>query len=888
MKKTWFKNTYFIYTCSFLLLLPIIFMPFFMDGKTFVWKMDGINQHYPMFIYYGKLLRSLLTGNGFPMFDMNIGLGFDTIGTLQYYVLGDPIALFSVFATKENGVYLYCALILLRFYLLGISYIIFCKYWGKKGVSVLGGAFIYTFCGFSLYSGIRHPYFLNPMIYLPLIIIGLEQILRKKKPYLLIVIVFVSTISNFYFLFMLTVISVIYVIIRYFMRYRKTYDNVLKGFIYTGLKTGGPYLLGIAMGSFLFLPIIYAFMNNSRLGNGPQMPSGYLHYRKGYYLKLLQGVFAPGAITGYWSELSFCTITAVSVVALICNKKYRKLLFIFLLAFSALLVPYVGYFMNGFAYVANRWCFALALIVAFIFTETYENLFTLKIYERLLFLVGIGGYGIITFYYPAKDIVKNGFYCLLITAIVVLIYQLRWFADKKIIRDISFYLILLMMIGFHGFAFYSPKYYAYANEYLTKKEVDSVFNEGVLNLVSKIDDKDSRVFRVETCGDKCINESLYIGYNEVSGYYSLMTGNVAKYLDQLEVLTQKSAYRFDSLDNRTVLDSLASVKYIASTKRGAAPYGFRLINKGRYEGKNIYLYKNDYALPLGYAYDSYLLEKDYEKLTAIEKQNSMLYSIVLPKDNNMVAKADEDVSHGIIKRKVKIIPDENIKLTDNKIKVKKAGAKITLEFKQVPNSETYLIFHKLNLLRRYRTMATFKVKGDSNITKKVNVRSIYYGSYFGKENYLVNIGYEKKGESKITITFPEKKSFTYESIEVYCVNMDFYKEQVHRLIRNSLQNITIHNNTIQGDITLTGNRIMAISIPYSKGFSAYVDHKKVELLHGNIMNMALPLKKGSHHIVLKYKTPYFNIGCFISITAFVGFAFLIIWNKKRASGKRDC
>ena len=148
------KHTYLIYTCTFFVLLPIIFYPFLATGKSFVWRADGIDQHYPALLYYGKVLRELLAGNGFPMVDFKIGMGFDTLTTLNYYAIGDPISLLSVFMTSKNSTIIYNLLILLRFYLTGISFIIFMRYFKKDGLRTALGALLYVFCGYSFFAGI--------------------------------------------------------------------------------------------------------------------------------------------------------------------------------------------------------------------------------------------------------------------------------------------------------------------------------------------------------------------------------------------------------------------------------------------------------------------------------------------------------------------------------------------------------------------------------------------------------------------------------------------------------------------------------------------------------------------------------------------------------------
>lgn len=129
---------------------------------------------------------------------------------------------------------------------------------------VILGALIYVFCGYSFYAGVRHPFFLNPMIYLPLILLGLEKVLERKKPIIFVFFIFISAISNFYFFYMLTILVILYFVFRYIYEYQKQYSNSLRGFILTGLRLGGYYLLGLAMSAFIFLPVVYAFMQNGR------------------------------------------------------------------------------------------------------------------------------------------------------------------------------------------------------------------------------------------------------------------------------------------------------------------------------------------------------------------------------------------------------------------------------------------------------------------------------------------------------------------------------------------------------------------------------------------------------------------------------------------------
>ena len=78
-------------------------------------------------------------------------------------------------------------------------------------------AIAYSFCGFSILAGVRHPHLVVPMIFLPLLIIGAEKVLRKEKAYLLLVVVFLSLTTQWgiYFSCMQAIFVIIYIFVRF-------------------------------------------------------------------------------------------------------------------------------------------------------------------------------------------------------------------------------------------------------------------------------------------------------------------------------------------------------------------------------------------------------------------------------------------------------------------------------------------------------------------------------------------------------------------------------------------------------------------------------------------------------------------------------------------------
>ena len=119
--------------------------------------------------------------------------------------------------------------------------------------------------------------------------------------------------------------------------------------------------------------------------------------------------------------------------------------------------------------------------------------------------------------------------------------------------------------------------------------------------------------------------------------------------------------------------------------------------------------------------------------------------------------------------------------------------------------------------------------------------------------------------------------------------MKGYKQAVNKLKEETLKDVNFHESPkthstdlITGKITVKSNKYLLMTLPYSKGWSAYVDGKKVDLMQANTIYSALYLKKGTHTIKLTYSTPGFTIGMLISLLSLlIGLMILILKKRKK-------
>ena len=873
---------FFIYTLIFIGLSIIIFSFFWRYDKSFIWNQDGKQQHFRALVYYGQWLREIIknifVNHSFsiPEWSFSLGYGSDIITTLHYYVVGDPFSLLSAFVPSKYTVYLYGFLILLRLYSAGLTFSAYCfKVTKTSRLGVLSGSFIYVFSAFGLVASVRHPYFTNPMIFFPLILLGIEKIIDKKSPFVFIIAVFLSCISNFYFFYMIVLLTVIYVVIRLFMLYRK--NELLKAVLLV-LKLLFYAVLGIMMASIILIPVLSRFFGDARLNND------YVYdflYPKSYYEGFFSA-FLSFASNGYWSFMGYTGISLITISLLFLKKKQNTAIkFGFILLSIMLLFPVFGHIFNGFSYITNRWIWGYSFLIALILVFVWEDLFQLN--KKELCVIS----GILFAYFLICCLLKvsrteNAMASLVIAAVALVLLGQCCAASnyhKKII-PVGTTLLVVLSVCVTALYGYAPSEFNYVSEFININQVNNdIFttqDHAVQLGANEIEDQS--FLRYSGPRSLELNESMQGGLSSTVYYWSLSNSNMINLYKEMG-LQENSNYLLKSLDNRTILNALTSVNYYVLPNENSnepLPYGFSHINNYSINGKKYSVYHNNNALPLGYTYSSYITRDVYENLLPSEKQEVMGKSVVLDKDVD--ANKNSNLKFDSLQIPYRITKSDGITIDGNNYLVTKEGATITLHFEGLQYSETYLYVNFDEKSSEVSLPVT--AKSDAQTTKNI-INFITNSSqlYGGRHEFLINFGYEKDSKKEIIIQFAKPGEFILEDISVICQPMENFSKSMDDLRAESLKNIMISEDNIKGDIHVSSSKILFLSIPYSRGWTAYVDGEKAELLKANTMFMALPISEGDHRIELVYKTPLLKISAIISLTGFVLFFSLIVLRK---------
>lgn len=893
------KYCYGVYTLMFLLMCIVAFLPFFTEGKSFVWGAgveDGLSQHFSALAYYGEALReffrNLLAGHPkLVMWDMSLGYGADILSTLNYYAIGDPLNLLYGFVSPKNTETMYNFMIVLRMYLAGITFIMYARKMKKRSYGTVIGALVYVFSGFCFRLGLRHPFFINPMIYFPLLCLGIEKIYQRERPYVFIFAVCVSAMSNYYFLYMLTIFAVIYAWIRF---YKYTEENKMKNFFLTILKFGMYYTLGIAMAAVILLPSVIGFLGNGRYGNGADWKSLIVYPGK-YYLLFIENFIGYGNM-GSNTNAGYLPIVGIVVLFTLFSQrmKHKKYRAAFIASIIALILPIFGYAFNGVSYANNRWAFALSFIVALLTAEMYPRLFVMSKRQQIGIGAGIIIYTVFCIIVNAsgEEILKNkGIMaaCGLIAVfyILLLIFQRLGYDTQKRIVRVSMAILLLISVGVHGYYRFDPKGYAYTQEFMDQGQAYRTLKEDNIRMLSKVNDPS--VYRVHAEGYRYKNYGLINHLNTISGYYSITAKCVTDTIKGYDTLGMQYADKYKGVDQRLGLLSLAGVKYITVahnsqvakdvSSMGDVPYG---VEKLRKKG-NITLYKNKYALPFAYAYDSYMTEQQYEQLNGIGKEQAMLAQIILNQHP-----ADKEIQHNEQRNGPDI---QTISLPETRISSPKGKKYADITVPVEKDKETYLYFKNLVYHGKKNGDDKFILTGrkgtkgilvtQNDVQQKIHIQSTFNPYYFGRKDYIVKINHQtSKAKEKVRLNFLSPGEYEFDDISLITVPKKDVLARLKERKENSMKQIQYEGNHFRGVYHAKKDQILCVTIPYSKGWKATVNGNRTKIYKANGMFMGIIMKKGTQSVKLDYETPGLKIGAWISLVAWIGLGIYGLYFEK--------
>ena len=270
----WRSNFYFF---IFVTVIGTVFFGWMLleNSLTEMVNWDYTHQFIPLYYHNYDLWKSFFSTGQFVLYDTDIFVGLDNIGANSFYSLFDPFVIILVIFPRDlvpNMTGLFTGI---KLAIGAVAMVKYLEYMGISKISSRIGAMCYTFCGWMIFMS-GFPSYTSVIPYIPIILLGIEKVIREQKVLCLICGLFLLGITNFFFLVCICIWGVIYSCWRFFSTFKDRKGN-WKKHLEVLLKGVACFACGLGLCAFTLLP---SLRNSSLSGRANSIGHAYLDYIK--------------------------------------------------------------------------------------------------------------------------------------------------------------------------------------------------------------------------------------------------------------------------------------------------------------------------------------------------------------------------------------------------------------------------------------------------------------------------------------------------------------------------------------------------------------------------------------------------------------------------------
>lgn len=391
-------------------------------------------------------------------------------------------------------------------------------------------------------------------------------------------------------------------------------------------------------------------------------------------------------------------------------------------------------------------------------------------------------------------------------------------------------------------------------------EKQTSYEQEYKKLVQQINKKDQSFYRIgnQTYQPSSLNRVYSMNEYKTSVYSSTEARRFQMWV-QKEIKNNQN-YRNNmmlTLAGNPISEAIMGEKYVISNQK--LDSGYTLVDKT----KQLYLYKNELALPIIYATNTSLSEKEYKKLE-YPKNIIATYNKEIPDDNIF----DNP--------KFKIEKKKNIELEqqDDIVKIRAAeNAKMTLVPTENLNDKVVFITFKNKFNRGCHHEKNDQTITINQTTNKLTCRDWKYHN----QNYTFH--YVLISPKRLEITFSEAY-YKLGDIEITSIPLEELAKRNEETVPLKINNKETQGDNVIGTIELEKKSNIEVSIPYDKGFNIKVDGKKTQYKESIENTISFDVSKGKHNIEITYESPWKKFGLILSLIGILLWIRTFIYEQK--------
>lgn len=794
--------------------------------------------------------QRILQGKDGLLYNWSAGLGLSFLPLYHYYLGGIVTPIVALFSADQipNAFYL---ITLIKFGLAGLTSFYYLKKsfnlsWLKTEMLSLG----YALMSFALVNS-EQVMWLDSLYLLPLLALGIDELINNNKKILLFVTWLVMILTNFYMAYIVGLFVLLYFAIKLVELNQQEWKQKVMQFV-------GVEALSTLAGGILLLPTIATFLRNkqelSRMTGLFTEDTGIWNLA----IKSMVGIF-DGTKFGTTPYIYIGILPLIFAVSFFFNKKISKRIKItwgvgLAVIGSGFFFQFMNLSWQGWHFPAMflfRYSFLWSFVLIILAAKELENS-NAKLEAR----VGLG-LAIAFLVAYLSNVTKYHFvttFSLIFTFVVLLIYVL--FLSKFQKNKMAKYLV---------FAVFIIEISVNAGTMIKNIDTEwhypltSLYNDPQKELRTIVKDSQATnaLTRLESLDPISRDDGIRFGYGSINLFSSIINRPFEQKMNQLGFKTKGSNLNMTYGNNTLLMDSVLGFGTNIA-KNGVDKYGFEQQNhRGKYQ-----VFKNKNALAMGIVVNSADANLKFNPVDNLGNQNLLL---------NMVGhqKMSQTFFGGVTPEITNLAGislvdnNKNLLMNDNKDETKSVTLTATIPAK----TQAYL-----NLFRLQGNGLNISVYKDNKFVESYNTDLVgQYASlgYFAQRQ-TITIRADFNNAANAKVMFPS----------ILLVDTPKFQKAVNAAKKNQVK-LAINKSNLSGTVvTKTADQSLFLTIPFDPGWHAKVNGKSVKVESLDDAFCKIPLSKGKNKIEIYFIPQGFILGIICSLVGILGFIGWILYLKK--------
>ncbi len=823
------------------------------------------------YVYFFEALRSFLHGDGSLLYSFGRALGGEFMGIFAYY-LSSPFSLLVAIFPKENITEAILTILLLKTGFCGFFFGVYIESTRKvrnRTATVIFSS-MYALCGYCVVMQHNTMWFDNVML-LPLIMLGIESMVKYGKFTLYVVSLTLAIFSNFYIGYMTCIFAAVYFIYYYFSK--SPDERNPRGEKLHALKSVGRMTLYSLISAAICAALILCTYYSLTLGKTTFSHPNYAPVQKFDWMDLLPKFFIGSYDTVRPEGLPFVysgilTLILFPLYFFAPHVKVREkiasgcLIVFFLLSFNISTADLFWHGMQKPNWLNYRYSYMLCFFLILFAYKAFERLRDIG-YRKAVAVCGVLALILVIIQKQGYDNVDTFSTVWLSLGIIAVYLCVLWaVTSDDTERKQTASLILAVLVGTEMFgggllnmsSLDDDVRYSVSSGYRT-------FVDGLSPVVDNVHESDSSFYRMEKNHHRKTNDNLALGMRGLSNSTSTLNSETISLLHDFGLASHSHWSKY--LGGTPVSDSLFGIKYMISDNTQEEI--FEEYEETDLGDVDYTVYKNPNALSVAFAVDPSLAELEiHEKYNSpFDRMNAIVASMLGEEEVNIFRHAvyGADVDPGSM-RASSVAGHEKYEKSESGFQRVTYTVSVTCE------DVLYCYFPTEYLREAY-----------------LYVNGLKQGSVFGNEtDRIIELGSFEVGDMVEVSLEPLEDCIYVMKGENYFYYLDSaeYEKYMPRLLEDQFIIEDYTEDSFEGTITVSeGNELVFTSIPYDEAWNIYVDGEKVETkkLIGGVIGFEIT--PGGHTLEMRYWPRALTVGLIIQFAGIAAFALCIVLTERR-------